>query len=58
MAIRDLESFVKEIRDRRELEAEQLPERCPLDGTVLDLLDTVDGRRVLHCSMGNYALEV
>lgn len=58
VGVRGLESFIEEIRDRRAEEAEKETERCPIDGTVLSLVDLPDGRVVLHCSMGNYTVEV
>ena len=58
MPIRQLESFIAEIRDRREEEMDRLPERCPHDGIVLDLVTRDDGVTVLHCRAGNYTLEV
>ena len=58
MGIRKLESFMDEIRGRREEELDRLPERCPHDGIVLDLVTRDDGVTVLHCRAGNYTLEV
>ena len=47
-----LEATVDENRRQREWEAKQPPERCPIDGTILEKVG-----KVRHCPFGNYTWE-
>ena len=54
---RKLEAFAIEASERRKWEAEQPPQRCPHDGTILQLVEDDRGVLVYHCEMGNYTAE-
>ena len=46
------EAIERDNANQRKWERKQPPERCPIDGTILDVVG-----KVRHCPLGNYTWE-